>query len=40
LNHLTRSFYERVMPRLQTDVETVQNRPINFVLHLMPQFAS
>lgn len=32
--------YERVMPRLRTDVETVQNHPISFVLHLMPQFAS
>jgi hypothetical protein len=28
------------MPRLQSDVETVQNRPISFVLHLTPPFAS
>ena len=40
LNHLNRSFDERVMPRLRRDVETIQNRLINYVLRLMSPFAS
>jgi hypothetical protein len=40
LNYLNRSLDDRVMPRLQSDVETVQNLPVSFVLHLTPPFAS
>jgi len=39
LNHLNRSSDERVIPRLRSDVETVQNRQISFVLYLTPPFA-
>ena len=37
---LDRSLDERVMPKLRSNVKAVQNRPISYVLHLTPPFAS
>jgi hypothetical protein len=40
LNHLKRSSDEIIISRLRSDVETVQNRLISFVLDLTHPFAS